>query len=342
MNRRPDPLFLTPRGFTLIELLVATTLGMVVMTLAILAYQHSQKVIKRSEAVVRLHRKAGDIAEQWERDIGSLAQHVACNAKMGYIGSRKDDMQFTAMRTLQQFWNASVYEPPSDVDLGWIRWSWRAADRMLCRAQSPPPHWYAWYPNLSVAFIAKDYPIYRPVIGMRPTATITYDEFRTGTLKFHNPLSSNPSAMSSLRIFDLLFLTGIDTDGVTKTYKGMTYERNINPQSGDPANEFFESSTDGASEKIPASLWESGLRVPDQTRPISDGVEDCTLSFVTRDGTSVTDAGTGYNRNIDGQGYDSNEPAAVLARPKVLRLAFTLVDSATGIKKSFSFSARAP
>lgn len=308
-------------AFTLLELLVASSLGMIVMGLAISAYRHTQRAITRAEALLRLHRAAGDIGEQWELDANTLLQHVACNATTTISGGTKTLVQFTGMRAVVHGFDNQVYDLPRDTDLAWLRWEWQPADRRLTRAETPPPQWNPAFLTRSLAFIEGN--TARPIFGMRPNAVRTYAEFATGWKEWYDPLSADPSAISQIRIYDLLFLTGTDVDGTTRTYGGLDSERVANTLS---------QTLNGFISGMPAA---AALVVPDPRRSIAEDVTDCVITVVTRNGA------THQNRSFDGQSQNGVGPERG-ERPALLRIAFTLTDRSTGLSQSFTFSAKAP
>jgi hypothetical protein len=316
-----------PRAaFTLLELLVATSIGMLVMALALSAYRHTQRTIARTEALLRLHRTAGDIGERWELDASTLLQHVACNSTASHAAGAKTLVRFTGMRGATSGFDNQVFELPRDTDLAWFRWEWRAADHRLTRAESPPPHWGRSYLTRSYAFMEGNSP--QPIFGMRPNPVRTYAEFETGWKLWYDPLSSDPSRPSRTRIYDLLFLTGIDVDGTTKTYGGLDAERLPN---------VLGLSLNGLIGGMPAAAT---LPVPDPRRTMAEDVTDCSITLVDRNGAVHSDGGAGLNLSIDGQTQDGLGPRG--ERPALLRLSFTLTDRSTGLRQLFTFSAKAP
>jgi len=315
------------KAFTLLELLVASALAVVIMGLAVNAYRHSQRLIRRAETLLRLHRVAGDVAERWEKDASSLMQHVACNATTTSVSGVKNLVQFTGMHTLSETFDSKIYDRPSDTDMAWVRWEWRAADRRLSRAESPSPHWVTTYPNAQMSYVENS--VLKPVVGMRPNPVRTYGEFTSGFKKWFDPLSPDPSIARSTRIYDLLFLTGTDVDGTTRTYGGFGAEMSTNAAFKVP-NDLLAASP----AYLLAAAW-STLPVPNPRRPLAEDVRDCTISYVLRDGTEVIDA----NQSTDGQTQDGSGAST---RPAVLRLSFTLCDRSSGLSQSFTFSAKAP
>jgi type II secretory pathway pseudopilin PulG len=327
----PKPISLRHRGgFTLLELMVAWTLGMLVMGLAISAYQHTRKAITRAEALLRLHSTAGDIGEQWERDANCLLQHVACNSTTTYSAGIKLRAQFTGMAGQEPGFDNQLYDYPHDVDFAWFRWEWNAADRRLSRAESPPPHWVPWYSSGTFSYLESDGVPPRPVFGMRCNPLRTYAEFESGWKNWTDPLAADPSIPSQTRIYDHLFLTGVDVDGTTRTYGGFADELNSNVV-GNRINGFLGN--------MSTATW-SSLPVPDPRRTLANDVTDCSITVITRNGTVITDFGSGFDRSIDGQTQDGLGVRG--DRPDLLRLTFTLTDRSTGLNQVFTFSAKAP
>lgn len=307
-------------GFTLLELIVASAIGMLVMGLAISAYRHTQKVTARSEALLRLHRTAGDIGELWEADANTLVHHSACNVTTSTTSGAVSLVQFTGLHGTVHGFDNQIFDLPRDTDLAWYRWEWRAHERRLTRAETPPPQ---WKPNAfarSPAFMEGNPSL--PVHGMRPNAVRTYQEFLSGWKEWPDPLSPDPSAMRRTRIYDLLFLTGKDVDG-TSIYAGLEGERTPNSLS---------QTLNGKIASLPPA---TALTVPDPRRTMAEEVIDCAITVVARDGSEFT------NQSIDGQ-LQSGSGASLRSRPSVLRLTFTLVDRKTGISQPFTFSAKAP
>lgn len=350
-------------GFTLLELLVSMTVGSVILGLAVGSYQHSQKLIRRADALLRLHRIAGDIGEQWDKDADYLMQSVACNTTTTYAAGLKTMVQFTGMRTIQHNFNNMLYDYPHDTDLAWFRWEWNAKDHRLTRAQSPPPHWITWYPGRYFSYFdtheinsgQHNIPT-RPLFGMRPNPVANYSEafatsppsVDTGYKKWFNPTAPIVSTIEKTRIFDQLFLTGIDVDGVTRTYgtvagTGIDLEMNSNANSKIP-NPNASGASGGTGPTYGGDLsaddWKT-LPVPDPRRPLADDISDCSITVVTRDGNVHQDPGTGVNHSIVGESHSGSDAAAG-ARPKLLRIAFTLTDRLTGLTQSFTFTSKAP
>jgi prepilin-type N-terminal cleavage/methylation domain-containing protein len=337
-------------GFTLLELLIASAIGALVMTLAIRAYQQSQNEIRRMEALLRLHRSAGDIAEQWEKDASALLQHVACNVTSTTSGGIKNLVQFTGMRAIAFNYDNLLYDYPHDTDLAWVRWEWQVASHRLTRAQSPPPHWIPWYPDSFFCVFEENSNPMQPIIGMRPNPVRTYAEFTAGLKSWYDIIA--PSAPRSTRIYDLLFLTGVDADGTNTYYKGTAaqgFRGEMNPQNGVAvtANNNFNSNrpnptlwntasaTSTTAQFLSAANWEL-VPVKDPRRTVAEDVSDCTITLISRAGASQT------NASIDGELQDGLASAARLARPELLRLSFTLTDRITGVSQAFTFSAKAP
>lgn len=308
-------------GFTLLELLVACVLGMLVMGLTISAYRHTQRTITRAEALLRLHRAAGDIGEQWELDANTLLQHVACNVTTTSAAGIKSLVQFTGMRAVVHGFDNQTYDLPRDTDLAWVRWSWQATDRRLTRAESPPPQWIQAFLGESSATMEGN--AARPVLGMRPNPVRTYAEFETGWKEWHNPLAGDPSIMSRTRIYDKLFLTGTDVDGTTRTYGGLDAERTANALGQVP---------NGSIGSLPAA---ASLPVPDPRRTMAEDVTDCSITVIARNGS------THQSQAFDGQTQDGFGPQRG-QRPALLRLSFTLTDRRTGLSQKFTFSGKAP
>lgn len=345
------------RAFTLIELLVSIAIGMVVMALAIGAYQNSQKLIKNAEAMVRLHRSAGDIAQQWQLDSSALMQHVACNTTTTYAASIKSLVQFTGMVTVAETFTGDKYDYPYDTDAAWVRWEWKASERKLTRAISPPPHWDVWYPKEDLAYfdIGPSH-LPSPVIGMRANPVRTYNEFLTGYKLWHNPLSAAPGSPTRTRIYDLLFLTGTDYNGSHVYYdpvvtlgcgQGITEEiglnslgRNLNTGGSPVAASDNNILSEHYYNPTPTAASWATLPVPDQRRPLADDVTECAISLETRAGDPFSDSGSGLNASFDAESQDGLGNRG--NRPSILRLSFTLTDRRTGVSQSFSFSAKAP
>ncbi|MEK7415062.1 MAG: hypothetical protein AAB263_17290, partial [Planctomycetota bacterium] len=240
-------------------------------------------------------------------------------------------------------WEQASYNFPKDVDFGWVRWEWKAASRSLTRAASPPAYGYVWYPNLRMFTINDIGMMFRPVIGARPSAVRTYSEFLNGIMSFYDPLSATPAVARQVKIYDMLFLTGVDADGTTRNYLGMTAERTTNPISNQVPNSMIAADQLNLSLSNTAltSIWDA-VPIPDQTRVLVDNVEDCSISMLTRAGVTVADAGGGYNTSIDGEGYTTTDTASNLLRPRQLQIALTLVDRATGLRQAFTFTTKAP
>ena len=112
-------------GFTLLEMLVASCLALLVMGLAMSCYLHTQRLITRAEALLRLHRIAGEVAERWEKDCAALMQHVACNSTTTFSGTATSLVQFTGMRTIPATFDNRIYDFPHDTDIAWMRWEWK-------------------------------------------------------------------------------------------------------------------------------------------------------------------------------------------------------------------------
>lgn len=313
----------TTSAFTLLELLVAITIGMVVMGLSVSAYHHTQRTIARTEALLRLHRVAGSIGEQWELDATALLQHVACNITTTNSGGATTMTRFTGMRGVIHGFENRLYDFPRESDLAWFRWEWQAASGRITRAESPPAHWVPWYPTGEFSYIEADNVLARPVFGMWPNPVRTYDEFENGEKVWTDPF---PVPMvRNTRIFDRLFLTGVDRDGST-TYAGFAAEMDANAV-GATVNPFLTN--------MPRATWET-LPVPDPRRTMAEDVTACSITVITRDWTEYQ----ATNRSFDGQTQDGGGDRA--SRPAVLRLNFTLIDRATGLNQTFTISAKAP
>jgi len=320
------------RGFTLLELLVASALAMLVMGLAMGGYRHSQRLISQAETLLRLHRVAGDLAERWEKDCTALLQHVACNAETTYDGALKDRVAFTGMRSMTATFEGRIYDYPHDTDIAWVRWQWDAASRRIVRSESPPPHWItATQREFFAQFESTGIPI-RPVMSMRPNPVRTFGEFETGQKLWHDPFDADPSTKRSVRIYDLLFLTGKDFDGSVNC-PAIGEEMTSNAANRIPNNQL------NSGTRLSAAAW-SALPVNDPGITLAEDVSDCAIVIVTRSGLTVADGGAGLDRNFDGAFQDGTGPSG--DRPDLMRLTFTLTDRRSGLSQEFSFTAKAP
>lgn len=314
----------TRRAMTLIELLVAVALGMLVVGLAWTAFLRAGSSTARATARVDLHASAAVVREFLQRDVGCMSPTVACFMRSlpGVVSgtTRSDTVELLFMRMVDRLTSetSGSSREQHKSELTWVRWrfvrswtqdgaGWKAAGGALYRSSSTPAREFA-----TLAAWTTPVPLQDPIAHTTPWANYG------GRLWLNLP---RPIRDASHGIDALDFNRyGVDPAHIGTARGDMT-------DIGDLAD----------------------LDREGNERLVSSRIRDLAIGWVDAGGTAhQIVSSTAADHRIDGLHMDVTGPAgnAYLAqlarRPRLVRVAFSMRDDASGVVQDFSFSAAAP
>lgn len=311
-------------AMTLIELLVAVALGMLVVGLAWTAFLRAGASTARATARVDLHASAAVVREFLQRDVGCMSPTVACFVRSlpGAVGgaTRRDTVELLFMRMVDRLTSetAGTSREQHKSELTWVRWrfvrawsqdgaGWKPAGGALYRSSSTPAREFATLATWTTPASLQD-----PIANSAPWSHYG------GRLWLNLPRPIRDAAHG---------VDALDGNryGVAPAHIGTA--RGDMTDIGDLAD----------------------LDREGNERLVSSRIRDLALGWVDAGGSAhqVLSSAAADHR-IDGLHMDVTGPAGnaylaqIARRPRVVRIAFSMQDEASGVVQDFSFSAAAP
>jgi len=316
-------------GLTLIELMVSLALGMTIIAMAWSAFMRTKTSTARATALVDLHASAAVVREYLNRDLANMAPTVAFFARSlpqvpgtdaNGNAIQTDTVEMVFMRFVERLSDEASSDPNLNYksDFVWVRWRFQ---------RIWTPHGASWSPNAwalyrSVSTPARNWltlsawttpsPLTDPIYGQ--SSWVNYGG--RSWLNIPRPLRDSSQGIGSL-----------DNN-----------RYGINPAFVDTGN---------------SPVGDIGdlqdLDRPQNNRIISARVRDLAIGWHDGHGTDVQITSlAAADQRIDGLYTDVTGPAhndylgELSHRPRVVRVAFNLYDSPTGVSQDFSFSVAMP
>lgn len=311
-------------AMTLIELLVAVALGMLVVALAWTAFVRASSSTVRATARVDLHATAAVVREYIQRDLGSMAPTVACFVRSTpnvVAGTRRTDtIELLFMRMVDRLTSETAGSSKDQYksEFTWVRWrfvrtwlqdgaAWKPIGGSLYRATSTPAREFA-----TLAAWATPGNLQDPIL----TNAAWKDYGGKLWLNIPRPLRDASNGIPSLDFNRY----GVDAARIGTTRGDMT-------DIGDLAD----------------------LDREGNERLVSSRLRDLAIGWVDAGGRSTqVVSSTAADHRIDGLYMDLTGPAGnahldqIARRPRLVRIAFGLLDEASGVVQDFSFSVATP
>jgi prepilin-type N-terminal cleavage/methylation domain-containing protein len=303
------------RGFTLIELLVATAIAMAMAALATTALIQVRKMIMRAEATLAMNTQALSIYSQLDRQLGALQQSCAIAiTSTATTGTTGGEVRLIFMRGKDELYDYALSMPnpyPLNSDLVWQEWDWQQTTQAVATASSSPNRSFSAPTGFKPKTNLLQYQGFEVVPQPRRILSATSPTMADpggldDNIWFRNPITATGSLCSPADVGDFSDL-----------------QNNLVPCT-----------------VTQVSDWSLQLVAHNGTVTTIDDSASTTVSIpgVWLDGRMVPPAGLGSTLTDAVDFAHSPVPA----RPRVLRLRFTLTDAKAVISRTFSFSFALP
>jgi Tfp pilus assembly protein PilE len=295
-------------AFTLIELLVATAIAMAMAALVTSAFIQVRKLIARAEATIAMNTAALSVYTNMDRHLQALQQScamvVTTTASVNGGGGEVRIIFMRGKEDAEDFQYTQQYLPVN-TDLVWQEWDWRQDTANVLTASSTPDRSFS--PNHS----------------FKPSGSAEYQ---------YQPFENLPQPRRTLSA----------TAPTTASPGGL--DDNI----------YFPTAAGATSSAADAGDVGDYTDLQNHLVPGLSGVTDWSMQIVAHEGTVTTIDDTSTTTVVlpgvwlDGRMADTlTAPpdyahSALLKRPRLLRLHFTLTDTKAVIQRSFSFSFALP
>lgn len=325
--RQPLPDRVTDRGFTLVELLISVALGMLMMSIAWTVFSRSKAAAHATRERILLHQTASLVRQSMQRDFAVLSPTVAvfCRSLPDIAlgnpeNDRTDTVEFLTMSTLAPL--GGRYSPEGWLqvykqDYHWVRWQFvrtrrpqpdgttRTISHVLNRSQSTPVR--AWKTNSNLKPNS-------PAPRLNQSSIVTYDGQTFANMS--RPLRDAAEGVASL-----------DNNRYNQPASTFKSDERIN--------------VDGDIGDL-ADLNEADLTFSDQVRDFRIGWVDASGGEVSVGCDAAADHRiNGLYLDITGPGGNAYMDQ-LKARPRIIRVSFSLANRNGSMNQNFALSFAAP